>query len=111
MKCSLSLLIVLIVVGSGLCQNESTPQTPISNLTTDPKLNCSDPTDRLNLQCINDDLKERNSSVLIVFIVTILSGLWGVYLTYYNSRFIGFVLTKVINQFSKGKSLHILIEI
>uniref|UniRef100_H2YX04 Bridge-like lipid transfer protein family member 1 N-terminal domain-containing protein n=1 Tax=Ciona savignyi TaxID=51511 RepID=H2YX04_CIOSA len=69
--------------------------------------NCTNGKDRLNFQCIDDDLKNNQSSLVQLFVVTSLSGVWIIYLAYYNSRFFGFLLTKVINQFSKDAFISI----
>nr|CAB3258643.1 uncharacterized protein KIAA1109 [Phallusia mammillata] len=72
--------------------------------TTVTAANC---TDRLNLNCINSDLEDLQSSLLQLFLVTAVSGIWLLYLTFFHSRLIGFVLTKVINQFYKDDYFHI----
>nr|XP_026696686.1 transmembrane protein KIAA1109 [Ciona intestinalis] len=69
--------------------------------------NCSTGNDRLNLGCIDNSLRSNQSSLVQLFVVTSLSGLWILYLAYYNSRFFGLVLTKVINQFYKDAYIKI----
>ncbi|KAM4709465.1 bridge-like lipid transfer protein family member 1 [Discoglossus pictus] len=52
-------------------------------------------------------LSEHNSNVVWLLVATILSCGWIIYLTYYNSRNIGLILTLVLNRFYKHGYIHI----
>nr|XP_056711844.1 bridge-like lipid transfer protein family member 1 [Euleptes europaea] len=52
-------------------------------------------------------LTEHDSNVVWLLVATILSCGWIIYLTYYNSRNIGFVLTFVLNRLYKNGYIHI----
>nr|XP_039251251.1 transmembrane protein KIAA1109-like isoform X2 [Styela clava] len=63
--------------------------------------NCTDDEVLVNFECIDKGLRQSNSSLLQLFLVVAVSMLWIIYITYYNSRLIGFILTKLLNQFIK----------
>ncbi|XP_032080339.1 transmembrane protein KIAA1109 homolog isoform X11 [Thamnophis elegans] len=52
-------------------------------------------------------LTEHNSNVVWLLVATILSCAWIIYLTYYNSRNIGFILTLILNRLHKNGYIHI----
>ncbi|XP_063776335.1 bridge-like lipid transfer protein family member 1 isoform X5 [Pseudophryne corroboree] len=52
-------------------------------------------------------LTEHNSNVVWLLVATILSCGWIIYLTYYNSRNVGLILTLVINRLYKHGYIHI----
>ncbi|XP_062839680.1 bridge-like lipid transfer protein family member 1 isoform X4 [Anolis carolinensis] len=52
-------------------------------------------------------LTEHNSNVVWLLVATILSCGWIIYLTYYNSRNIGLILTLVLNRLHKNGYIHI----
>ncbi|XP_077332976.1 bridge-like lipid transfer protein family member 1 isoform X8 [Lithobates pipiens] len=52
-------------------------------------------------------LSEHNSNVVWLLVATILSCGWIIYLTYYNSRNIGLILTLVLNRLYKHGYIHI----
>ncbi|XP_059821063.1 bridge-like lipid transfer protein family member 1 [Hypanus sabinus] len=52
-------------------------------------------------------LTEHNSNVVWLFVATILSCGWIIYLTYYNSRNLGLILTQVLNRLYKNGYVHI----
>nr|XP_023404411.1 uncharacterized protein KIAA1109-like isoform X2 [Loxodonta africana] len=52
-------------------------------------------------------LTEHNSNVVWLLIATILSCGWIIYLTYYNSRNVGLILTLVLNRLYKHGYIHI----
>ncbi|XP_072351818.1 bridge-like lipid transfer protein family member 1 isoform X7 [Scyliorhinus torazame] len=52
-------------------------------------------------------LTEHNSNVVWLFVATILSCGWIIYLTYYNSRNLGLILTLVLNRLYKNGYVHI----
>lgn len=72
-----------------------------TNVSTPAATNCTGD-DRLNFNCINRDLEKVQSSLLQLFLVTAVSGIWLLYLTFFHSRLIGLVVTKIVNQFYKG---------
>jgi len=82
-------------------QNVSMSSVQIANETT-TSMNCSDPSNNLNLQCINNSLKGQSSLIQLILVATV-SGIWILYLTFYNSRFVGLLITKVANKVWKGK--------
>ena len=61
--------------------------------------NCSN--NHLNIECIKSELNGRSSLHQIV-LVAIVTGIWIVYLTFFNSRFVGLIITNVANKFLKG---------
>ena len=67
--------------------------------------NCSDLNNRLDLSCIDTSLKNNQSSLVQLIFVVFLSGIWVIYLIFFNSRCIGFILSKIIDNFIKGKFL------
>ncbi|XP_032872772.1 transmembrane protein KIAA1109 homolog isoform X2 [Amblyraja radiata] len=52
-------------------------------------------------------LTEHNSNVVWLIVATILSCGWIIYLTYYNSRNLGLILTQVLNRLYKNGYVHI----
>ncbi|KAM9329723.1 bridge-like lipid transfer protein family member 1 [Gastrophryne carolinensis] len=52
-------------------------------------------------------LTEHNSNVVWLLVATILSCGWIIYLTYYNSRNVGLILTLVLNRLYKNGYIHI----
>ncbi|KAM9476517.1 bridge-like lipid transfer protein family member 1 isoform 2-T2 [Clarias gariepinus] len=56
---------------------------------------------------LDDYLTQRNSTLVWLLVATILSCGWIIYLTYYNSRNIGLILTLIINRFHKNGYIHI----
>lgn len=80
--------------------NVTTVATKLNETTS--SLNCTDNT-KLDFGCIDDTLKNDQSSLLQLVAVTLVSGVWILYLTFYNSRIIGLILSRIINHFLKGK--------
>ncbi|XP_053786564.1 bridge-like lipid transfer protein family member 1 isoform X4 [Desmodus rotundus] len=56
---------------------------------------------------LEDFLIEHNSNVVWLLVATILSCGWIIYLTYYNSRNVGLILTLVLNRLYKRGYIHI----
>uniref|UniRef100_A0A3B1IE80 Bridge-like lipid transfer protein family member 1 N-terminal domain-containing protein n=1 Tax=Astyanax mexicanus TaxID=7994 RepID=A0A3B1IE80_ASTMX len=56
---------------------------------------------------LDDYLIKHNSNLVWLLVATILSCGWIIYLTYYNSRNIGLVLTLIINRLYKNGYIHI----
>ncbi|XP_073775826.1 bridge-like lipid transfer protein family member 1 isoform X4 [Danio rerio] len=56
---------------------------------------------------IDEYLSRRNSTFVWLLVATIMSCGWIIYLTYYNSRNIGLVLTLIINRLYKNGYIHI----
>ncbi|XP_069487249.1 bridge-like lipid transfer protein family member 1 isoform X5 [Ambystoma mexicanum] len=56
---------------------------------------------------LEDFLTEHDSNVVWLLVATILSCGWIIYLTYYNSRNIGLILTLVLNRWFKHGYIHI----
>ncbi|XP_030168991.1 transmembrane protein KIAA1109 homolog isoform X5 [Lynx canadensis] len=56
---------------------------------------------------LEDFLTEHNSNVVWLLVATILSCGWIIYLTYYNSRNVGLILTLVLNRLYKHGYIHI----
>ncbi|XP_067277795.1 bridge-like lipid transfer protein family member 1 isoform X3 [Pseudorasbora parva] len=56
---------------------------------------------------IDEFLNTRNSNFVWLLVATIMSCGWIIYLTYYNSRNIGLVLTLIINRLYKNGYIHI----
>ncbi|XP_051507194.1 transmembrane protein KIAA1109 homolog isoform X2 [Myxocyprinus asiaticus] len=56
---------------------------------------------------LDDYLNKRNSNFIWLLVATIMSCGWIIYLTYYNSRNIGLVLTLIINRLYKNGYIHI----
>ncbi|XP_065153130.1 bridge-like lipid transfer protein family member 1 isoform X4 [Paramisgurnus dabryanus] len=56
---------------------------------------------------IDDYLNKHNSNFVWLLVATIMSCGWIIYLTYYNSRNIGFILTLIINRLYKKGYIHI----
>uniref|UniRef100_A0A8C9FLM3 Bridge-like lipid transfer protein family member 1 N-terminal domain-containing protein n=1 Tax=Pavo cristatus TaxID=9049 RepID=A0A8C9FLM3_PAVCR len=56
---------------------------------------------------LEDFLTEHDSNVVWLLVATILSCGWIIYLTYYNSRNIGLILTLVLNRLYKHGYIHI----
>ncbi|KAM7376687.1 hypothetical protein PAMP_006400 [Pampus punctatissimus] len=52
-------------------------------------------------------LTKHNSNFIWLLVATILSCGWIIYLTYYNSRNIGLILTLIINRLYKDGYIHI----
>uniref|UniRef100_UPI00358EAAD5 bridge-like lipid transfer protein family member 1 n=1 Tax=Myxine glutinosa TaxID=7769 RepID=UPI00358EAAD5 len=50
---------------------------------------------------LDNYLNQHNSNVAMLLAATILSGIWIIYLTCYNSRNLGFLLTIILNKFIK----------
>ena len=99
---ALYLVIAFLTYSNGY--NSTDPNELETNETT-KKVNCSDPNERLNLQCIDNTL---DGKLLHLFLFTSLSGLWVIYITFYNSRFVGLILSKIINQVYKGTDINYL---
>ncbi|XP_048858560.1 transmembrane protein KIAA1109 homolog isoform X2 [Brienomyrus brachyistius] len=59
------------------------------------------------LEDLDSYLSEHNSTVVWLVVATILSCGWIIYLTYYNSRNIGLILTLIINRLYKNAYVHI----
>ena len=57
--------------------------------------NCS----RLDFSCINNALENNNSSIGQLFAVIAAAFVWFLYLTYYNSRLLGYLLSHLSNYF------------
>ncbi|XP_076826116.1 bridge-like lipid transfer protein family member 1 isoform X2 [Clavelina lepadiformis] len=98
---ALYLVIAFLTYSNGY--NSTDPNELETNETT-KKVNCSDPNERLNLQCIDNTL---DGKLLHLFLFTSLSGLWVIYITFYNSRFVGLILSKIINQVYKDAHISI----
>ncbi|XP_054546358.1 bridge-like lipid transfer protein family member 1 isoform X3 [Talpa occidentalis] len=60
-----------------------------------------------SLTQLEDFLTEHNSNVVWLLVATILSCGWIIYLTYYNSRNVGLILTLVLNRLHKRGYIHI----
>ncbi|KAF3844530.1 hypothetical protein F7725_007693 [Dissostichus mawsoni] len=56
---------------------------------------------------LDDFLTKHNSNFIWLLVATILSCGWIIYLTYYNSRNIGLILTLIINRLYKDGYIHI----
>uniref|UniRef100_A0A8C1DHH6 KIAA1109 n=1 Tax=Cyprinus carpio carpio TaxID=630221 RepID=A0A8C1DHH6_CYPCA len=56
---------------------------------------------------LDDYLTRRNSNFVWLLVATIMSCGWIIYLTYYNSRNIGLILTLIINRLYKNGYIHI----
>ncbi|XP_028294367.1 bridge-like lipid transfer protein family member 1 isoform X3 [Gouania willdenowi] len=56
---------------------------------------------------LDDFLNKHNSNFIWLLVATILSCGWIIYLTYYNSRNIGLILTLIINRLYKDGYIHI----
>uniref|UniRef100_A0A8C1UJT4 Si:ch211-233a24.2 n=1 Tax=Cyprinus carpio TaxID=7962 RepID=A0A8C1UJT4_CYPCA len=56
---------------------------------------------------LDDYLTSRNSNFVWLLVATIMSCGWIIYLTYYNSRNIGLILTLIINRLYKNGYIHI----
>ncbi|XP_051945787.1 transmembrane protein KIAA1109 homolog [Xyrauchen texanus] len=56
---------------------------------------------------LDDYLNKRNSNFIWLLVATIMSCGWIIYLTYYNSRNIGLILTLIINRLYKNGYMHI----
>ncbi|XP_056616066.1 bridge-like lipid transfer protein family member 1 isoform X1 [Triplophysa dalaica] len=56
---------------------------------------------------IDEYLSKRNSNFVWLLVATIMSCGWIIYLTYYNSRNIGLILTVIINRLHKNGYIHI----
>ncbi|XP_019647160.1 PREDICTED: uncharacterized protein KIAA1109-like [Branchiostoma belcheri] len=56
----------------------------------------------LNPDNINDDLRKVNSNIIWLLAAAVLACGWVLYLTYYNSRVLGFILTRILNRFVKN---------
>ncbi|XP_072533895.1 bridge-like lipid transfer protein family member 1 isoform X2 [Salminus brasiliensis] len=56
---------------------------------------------------LDDYLTKHNSNLVWLLVATILSCGWIIYLTYYNSRNIGLILTLIINRLYKNGYIHI----
>ncbi|XP_061651565.1 bridge-like lipid transfer protein family member 1 [Phyllopteryx taeniolatus] len=56
---------------------------------------------------LDDFLTKHNSNFIWLLVATILSCGWIIYLTYYNSRNIGLILTQIINRLYKDGYIHI----
>ncbi|KAL2098940.1 hypothetical protein ACEWY4_005420 [Coilia grayii] len=61
----------------------------------------------LGLDDLEDYLNQRDSNSVWLLVATILSCGWIIYLTYYNSRNIGLILTLIINKLYKKGYIHI----
>ncbi|XP_017281654.1 transmembrane protein KIAA1109 homolog isoform X9 [Kryptolebias marmoratus] len=61
----------------------------------------------LNIEHLDSILNKHNSNFIWLLVATILSCGWIIYLTYYNSRNIGFILTRIINRLYKDGYIHI----
>ncbi|XP_063040632.1 bridge-like lipid transfer protein family member 1 isoform X4 [Engraulis encrasicolus] len=61
----------------------------------------------LGLDDLEDYLQQRDSNSVWLLVATILSCGWIIYLTYYNSRNIGLILTLIINKLYKKGYIHI----
>ena len=90
---------IAIFVASVYGTNETTVSAKLNE--TDSSRNCTD-SNKLDLLCIDSDLKNDQSSLLQLLAVTLVSGAWMVYLTFFNSRVVGLIICKLINHFSKG---------
>ncbi|XP_012590282.1 PREDICTED: uncharacterized protein KIAA1109 [Condylura cristata] len=60
-----------------------------------------------SLTQLEDFLTEHDSNVVWLLVATILSCGWIIYLTYYNSRNVGLILTLVLNRLHKRGYIHI----
>ncbi|KAF7649059.1 hypothetical protein LDENG_00148010 [Lucifuga dentata] len=56
---------------------------------------------------LDDYLTKHNSNIIWLLVATILSCGWIIYLTYYNSRNIGLILTLIVNRLYKDGYIHI----
>ncbi|XP_010780185.1 uncharacterized protein KIAA1109-like [Notothenia coriiceps] len=56
---------------------------------------------------LDDFLTKHDSNFIWLLVATILSCGWIIYLTYYNSRNIGLILTLIINRLYKDGYIHI----
>ncbi|XP_016400966.1 bridge-like lipid transfer protein family member 1 isoform X2 [Sinocyclocheilus rhinocerous] len=56
---------------------------------------------------LDDYLTRRNSNFVLLLVATITSCGWIIYLTYYNSRNIGLILTLIVNRLYKNGYIHI----
>ena len=79
----------------------STTTNTLDNETTTTALNCSDPSYHVQIQCVDIQLRGQSSFAQLL-LVAIVSALWILYLTFFNSRLIGLIITKVANKFIKG---------
>ncbi|XP_062852110.1 bridge-like lipid transfer protein family member 1 isoform X3 [Trichomycterus rosablanca] len=61
----------------------------------------------LSPNALDDYLVKHQSSLMWLLVATILSCGWIIYLTYYNSRNIGLILTLIINRLYKNGYIHI----
>ena len=53
------------------------------------------------------ELKSQVTDVWLFFVVIIASGVWLVYLTFYNSRFLGWILSKVCSKLYNKDGYHL----
>ncbi|XP_035682681.1 transmembrane protein KIAA1109-like [Branchiostoma floridae] len=61
----------------------------------------------LNPDNINDDLRKVNSNIIWLLAAAVLACGWVLYLTYYNSRVLGFILTRILNRFVKNCHINV----
>lgn len=83
-------------------QNSTEEDYMLSVPTTKSTLNCSGNQVLQDWKCIDRDLKLSDSSIEQFLAVAALSALWIIYLTFFNSRVLGIILTKILNAFIKG---------
>lgn len=61
---------------------------------------CDSIVNRVNFECIGEELNNGNSSLLQFLTVLPCCFFWFIYLAYYNSRLLGFILQKIICYFT-----------
>ncbi|CAH1268426.1 KIAA1109 [Branchiostoma lanceolatum] len=61
----------------------------------------------LNPDNINDDLRKVNSNIIWLLAAAVLACGWVLYLTYYNARVLGFILTRILNRFVKNCHINV----
>jgi len=91
----MKIFLVILCLGTVYAGVDATNVTPSSS----PK-NCS--SQKLNFECISSSLQKEQSSIWQLLGVTAASGIWILYLAFYNSRLFGLLMTKIINYFYKG---------
>ena len=66
--------------------------------------NITEECERLDLVCINTQLKiESESSIIKIASITLMAFAWFLYLAYYNSRAIGILISKTFLSWWSGK--------
>ena len=107
MKIFVELVIVMLMASQSYSQNVTNALIPDDENSSAAK-NCSDPSNQLSPHCIDETLAGQ-SSLLQIILVALVTGFWIVYLTFFNSRVVGLIITKIANKFMKGIVLDSLI--